>query len=1096
MKQGAIHRLLIANRGEIAVRIARTAREMGIETVVVHSQDDASSGHVRQGNIVHPLVGQGAAAYLDSAQIVAAALAHGCDAVHPGYGFLSENSGFARACAAAGLRFVGPQADCLDLFGDKGRARTLAQTCGVPVVAGTFAATSLDEARQFLDSLGAGGAVMIKAVSGGGGRGMRAVERADELEPAYVRCQSEAQRSFGNDEVYVERLIRRARHIEVQIVGDGAAVAHLWDRECSLQRQNQKIIEMAPAFGVSDALRERLLQSALRLAAESRYLNLGTFEFLIDLDRPGAPDEFCFIEANPRIQVEHTVTEEVLGLDLVRIQLEIAAGKSLAEMGLTQDKVPAPRGYAVQLRVNMESMDAQGHSLPSTGTIAAFSLPGGPGVRVDTFGYVGYKTVSSFDSLLAKLIVASPVPDLSTALARARRAASEFVIDGVATNLPFLRALLAHSDFASGDLENAPSTRFIEQHIAELLEAMPLVEPSHASHEPIDPAEAGLLALQAPLTGVVTEISVSVGERVARGAQLVVLEAMKMEHVLTAPQAGIVRRIAAAPGDQVQAQHTIVLIEAGEEDTDQVDVAIDVDLDHVRDDLRVLFDAIEVTLDRARPKAVEKRHARKQRTARENIDDLCDADSFIEYGQLMVANRHMRGTVDELRRTTPADGIVAGLATVNAEQFGHDAASIVVASYDYMVLAGTQGHRGHEKTDRVFDVAQRFRRPLVLFAEGGGGRAGDDPAMKIAWLGSATFISLARLSGQVPLVGIVSGPCFAGNAALLACADVIIATEDSNIGMAGPALIEAAGLGSFTPEQIGPIDVQSRNGVVDIRVADEAAAVKAAKAYLSYFQGSTQNWTAADPRLLRHAIPENRMRAYDVRAVATLIADENSYLELRAEFGVSYVTALIRIEGRPMGLIANNCQHNAGAIESDGADKASRFLRLCDAHGLPVLSLIDTPGINVGPEAEKTALVRHSARLFITGARIKTPIFALVLRKAYGLGAMAAAGGSFTIPFMTAAWPTGEFGGMGIEGAVRLGKRAKLESFTDPAERDAYFKAKVADVYARGRATSAAAYYEFDAVIDPAETRSWITKGMNAAASKIGRRDDGFIDVW
>jgi acetyl-CoA carboxylase carboxyltransferase component len=549
------------------------------------------------------------------------------------------------------------------------------------------------------------------------------------------------------------------------------------------------------------------------------------------------------------------------------------------------------------------------------------------------------------------------------------------------------------------------------------------------------------------------------------------------------------------PGTQMQAQQTIVLIEAAEE-SGAAATANAIDLDHVRDDLQLFFDAIEVTLDRARPKAVEKRRASKQRTARENIDDLCDAGSFIEYGQLMVADRHLRAGVDELRRSTPADGIVAGLATVNAEQFGNDAAQVVVASYDYTVLAGTQGHRGHEKTDRVFDIAQRFRRPLVLFAEGGGGRAGDDPGMKIAWLGSPTFISFARLSGQVPLVGIVSGPCFAGNAALLACADVIIATEDSNIGMAGPALIEAAGLGSFTPQEIGPIDVQSRNGVVDIRVADEAAAVQAAKVYLSYFQGSARNWTAADPRLLRHAIPENRLRAYDVRTVIKLIADENSFLELRTEFGVSYVTALIRIEGRPIGLIANNCQHNAGAIESDGADKASRFLRMCDAHGLPVLSLIDTPGINVGPEAEKTALVRHSCRLFATGARIKTPIFALVLRKAYGLGAMAAAGGSFTTPFMTATWPTGEFGGMGIEGAVRLGKRAKLESFTDPAEREAYFKAKVAEVYARGRAVSAAAFYEFDAVIDPADTRSWITRGMNAAASKIARRDDGFIDLW
>ena len=437
-------KLLIANRGEIAVRIARTAAEMEIGTVAVYSQDDAASLHTRVTDEAHPLKGSGPAAYLDIDQIVQAATALGCEAVHPGYGFLSENAAFARACQAAGLTFVGPSPETLELFGDKGRARALAAQCGAPVLPGTDGATSLEAAREFLDGLGPGGMVMVKAVSGGGGRGMRPAGTQDQLTEAFERCASEAATAFGDGALYVEEFLPRARHVEVQIAGDGQVVSHLWDRECSLQRQRQKVIEVAPAGALPLEVRERLFEAAIALGRAARYRGLGTVEFLV------AGERMVFIEANARLQVEHTVTEAVTGLDLVRLQFELARGRTLADLGLTQAEVPRPRGMAVQARVNLETMAADGSARPAGGVLSAFEPPSGPGVRVDGFGYAGYRTSARFDSLLAKLIVHAGAGGLPAALAKARRALSEFRIDGAATNIAFLQGLLAHPDVVAG----------------------------------------------------------------------------------------------------------------------------------------------------------------------------------------------------------------------------------------------------------------------------------------------------------------------------------------------------------------------------------------------------------------------------------------------------------------------------------------------------------------------------------------------------------------------------------------------------------------------------------------------------------------------
>ena len=593
------------------------------------------------------------------------------------------------------------------------------------------------------------------------------------------------------------------------------------------------------------------------------------------------------------------------------------------------------------------------------------------------------------------------------------------------------------------------------------------------------------------MQATVVSVSVAAGDLVAAGQQLLVLESMKMEHVIAAPVGGRVASVAVAPGQTVHTGDVLAAL-VEEEVAAVVDAgASDVDLDHVRADLDEVLRRHDVGLDEHRPDAVARRRATAQRTVRENVDDLCDPGSFVEYGPLVIAAQRRRRTVEDLVERTPADGLVAGIGTVA----GH---RTIVMSYDYTVLAGTQGLQNHRKKDRLFELAATLRLPVVFFTEGGGGRPGDTDGLGVSGLDCLAFALFADLSGLVPLVGINSGRCFAGNAAILGCCDVVIATSNSNIGMGGPAMIEGGGLGVYEPEAIGPMSVQVPNGVVDIAVADETEAVAVAKRYLSYFQGRAPEWDCADQRALRSIVPENRLRSYDIRQVIHTLADTASVLELRAGFGPGMVTALARVEGRPLGIIANNPMHLGGAIDADGADKAARFMQLCDAFDLPVLFLCDTPGIMVGPEVETTALVRHVSRMFVTGASLTVPFFTIVVRKGYGLGAQAMAGGSFKAPLFTVAWPTGEFGGMGLEGAVRLGYRRELEAVEDPDERERLFEEMVARMYEHGKALNTATYFEIDDVVDPASSRRWITTALESAPPPVPRagKKRPCIDTW
>lgn len=1063
--------VFVANRGEIAVRIVRAAREAGLEAVVAVTRAEADGLAARLASGVHVLPGEGPAAYLDAAALVAGAREHGCTLLHPGYGFLSESPELARACADADVTFVGPDAGLLELFGDKGRARAAAQEAGVPVLPATDVGASVAEVEDFARAQLPGG-VMIKAAAGGGGRGMRAVPAGEPVAPAVERARSEAERSFGSGDLFAELYVERARHVEVQVAADGeGGVTHLGERDCTLQRRFQKVVEVAPAPDLPDDVRAALHEAAVRLLVGRGYRGLATVEFLLDADDP---TRWWFIEVNPRLQVEHPVTELVTGVDLVLTQLALATGRTLGDLGLADP--PAVRGSAVELRVTAERVGSDGALLPAHGVATGLTWPSGPGVRVDTHLVEGARVDGAFDSLVAKVVTHSH-GGLAGALDKARRAALECSIDGVETTLPLLRELLAHDDLARWQV----TTGWIES------SGVLATVDAGGSADDTAPGE-----VRAEMTGTVLEVLVGAGDEVTLGAPLLVVEAMKMEHVVTAPAPGTVTEVRSRPGATTAAGDLLVRLLPSSVGEEAAAVDEGPDLDAERADLTRLRERQERRLDAARPEAVARRHARGQRTARDNLADLLDEGSLVEYGGLAVAAQRARRTEEELVATTPADGIVTGIGRVTTAP--GTSPRVAVLAYDYTVLAGTQGYLNHKKTDRMLEIAEQQRLPVVLFAEGGGGRPGDTDTTVASGLDVPTFATMGRLSGLVPTIGIAAGRCFAGNAALLGCCDVIIATRDSTIGMGGPAMIEGGGLGVFAPEEVGPIEVQGGNGVVDVVVDDEAEAVAVAQRYLGYFQGRREEWSAPDQRHLRHVVPESRVRAYDVRRAIDTLADEGSVLELRAGFAPGVITALVRIEGRPMGLVANNPRHLGGAIDSPAADKLARFLQLCDAHGLPVVSLCDTPGFMVGPDHERTATVRHFARLFVIGAHLRVPVVTVVLRKAYGLGAQAMAAGGFHRPAATLAWPTGEVGGMGLEGAVRLGFRRELEAVADPTERAELEAQLLAQMYERGRAVNAAAVVELDDVIDPVDTRQWITTALGEVDHTDVPR--GYVDTW
>jgi len=1060
-------KVFVANRGEVALRLVRAARDLGLETIVPILSDS----DIVRGSEGVQLQGKGAPAFLDIPQLVSAAIDSGAGIVLPGYGLLSESAEFAEALRVKGIEFAGPSSAALRLFGDKVKSREFAVKCGVPVVPGRKVG-SPDEVKKFFVENGEM-PVMIKAANGGGGKGMRKVTRVNEVAQAFERCANEAKTFFGTGELLVESFVEDAKHVEVQIVADShGSVRAFGTRDCSVQRGNQKLVEIAPCPSLSKNAEAKLENFALLMARKIEFSGLGTFEFLVN-ERLGT---FYFIECNPRLQVEHTVTEEVFDIDLVQAQIRIAQGWHIEDTFRSQYYV---QGFAIQLRVNTETMNETGNAKPQFGIVKTLDFPAGKGVRVETAARVGYKPSQHFDSLFAKIIVTGS--NFTMALGRAQNALKELRLTGLKTNQSFLLACLEHREFQDNALL---STSFVTNNIKQLLKASDFHEASLSTsinitniaktfRKPV----AGEGSIVAPLSAEIVEVAVQPEDVVEIGDKIAVLQAFKMEHLVQAPFRGKVSRMFYQKGELIEEGTVLLDLERSDEVSGPGKGAqSSIDLDsYRRDDLDALFKREAILDDDFRRDAIEqKRHSKGRRGAMENVNSLVDEGSFVELGRLAIAHQEGRRKLGDLVEQTQRDGIIAGIGMIDGEQ-------CAITTYDYLVLAGTQGHRGHMKKDRLYELALKWKLPLVVLTEGGGGRPSDFGAVgkSTAGLNISTFRLLAECQDRVR-IGLASGYNFAGNAMLLGMCDCIIATKDANIAMAGPAMVEFAGQGEkVNPGELGPAMQHFKNGVVHFMADNEEHAVEISKKCLAFFTKRTMEnpMTSVDQRILRTLVPENRKRAYDVRPIVHALADTNSLLEWSSAFGAGLVTAFARVGGRSLAMIANQPLHLGGALDGEACAKGATFLRMCDRLGLPVLSLIDTPGFIVGQEFEKTGLVKHCSDFFLASSQLSVGIMSIVLRKCYGLGAMAMSAGAIqNKSVFSVGFPSSEFGGMGLEGAVALTFRKELNAIKDEKERQELFEKLVQKMYDRGGAEATANDFAIDDIIDPKDTRKWILK--------------------
>ena len=1091
-----IKSVLIANRGEIAIRISKTLNEMGIEAYGVYSKDDRSGTHLSYCSKVFELSGIGPSAYLNMDEILSITKNNKIGAIHPGYGFLSENQSFASACLENQIVFIGPNEKILKTFGDKEKAKRLAQKLDLPTCLSVGPIEKKSDILNFFKKIKKN-KIILKANFGGGGRGSRIVHKSEDISEVLSLVKQEAESFSGSNLVFAEEVIEGARHIEVQILGDGHSCIHLFERDCSFQRNFQKFIEFCPAPNLKMQTKEKLYNYAIDLCQSVGYKGLGTVEFLVDKN-----EKIYFIEVNPRVQVEHTITEELTGIDLIRAQINVFCGLSIQDQKLSEVQISGKRA-SIQARLNMESYDNKIQLVPATGTIKEYDIALGPGIRVDDAGTVGLENNGLYDSLLAKVIATSDF-GLSEAVRKLNFTLRMSKISGIETNKDLIIEVLNQENIESGSVNISSIDMKLASYLQKLesnsQKSVTENKVSEVSYKPQIDSPLSENVIQSELVGTVISVNVAPNQKIKQGDTVLIQESMKMHHPIKAPLNGLITKFFVDIGDTVSIG--LPLFEfIPDVDKNQRRLKTDKSKKSktMRKDLLDLVERRKLTLDKNRTVAVKKRKKLGKRTARENIKSLIGKNDFFEYGDLVYAAQRSRRSLDDLIKNTPGDGLITGVSFVNSDLFDKEKAKTAIMHYDYMVLAGTQGINNHKKLDRMIDVIRGLKTPLIFFCEGGGGRPGDVDAgdQNIAGLNIPSFHDFARLSGVVPLVGIGSGRLFAGNAALLGCCDVIIGTKDLNLGMGGPAMIEGGGLGVYKPEEVGPTSVQYPNGVIDILVDNEDDAVTTAKKYLSYFQGDFESWDAPDKENLRAVIPENRLEVYNIRDVIDNIADIGSVLEIKAGFAKGMFTGFIRVRGKPLGLIANNPLYLAGAIDSNGADKASRFIKLCENYNIPILSLCDTPGMMVGPEVEETGLVRHCCRLFLAGANVTVPMLTIVLRKAYGLGAQAMAGGSFMAPQFVVGWPTAEIGAMGLEGAVKLGYRKELEAESDVEKKEKLFKKLVDELYEKGKAINAASLLEFDTVLDPIESRDWISMVVESpinSSEKVPK--NRYIDSW
>ncbi len=1066
--------VLVANRGEIAVRVLRAARELGLRTVAVHPRDDAAAMHVALADVAHELPGAGPAAYLDQDAVVAAARATGATLVHPGYGFLSENSGFATLCAAEGLRFVGPSPEVLALFGDKLAARAAAREVRIPVLPATAGPTNLAAAREFA---AAHGAVMVKAVAGGGGRGMRPVHHVDELAEAWERCAAEARQAFGADDLYVEQLLTGARHIEVQIVGDGTGWArHLWERDCSVQRRHQKLVEIAPAPALDPQVREELLAAAVRLAEHVRYGGVGTVEFLV------GPEGFVFVEANPRLQVEHTVTEEITGVDLVAVQLGLARGLSPVDLGL--DDVPEPRGFAVQARVNAEELGADGEPLPKAGTLTVFGPPTGAGVRVDTHGYAGYRTSTRYDSLLAKVIGRGRT--FAAAVATTEAALGEFRLVGVPTNAPLLRAVLRHPAFRAGGCD----TGFVAEHLAELREATAAL-PAAPSLEPAAQQAAASAsvadAIAAPMDSTVVAVAVAPGDQVEPGTRVAVVEAMKMEFVVRAGCTGVVSAVAAVAGDVVVEGAPLVLLEITDAGTGAV-----ADVDPVADEPGWAAEVAEI--DRRRelaaahggPAKVARQHAAGKLTARERIALLADPGTFSEIAPL--AGFATYADDGSLKAFSPTN-FIGGTARV-------DGRTVVIGADDFTLRGGSGDGAIHGKQVHLEQYAGQMRLPVVRLLDGASGGGSVKMAMEAGhhyvpvnpgWDAVVANMSL------VPVVAACLGPTVGLGAARLVTSHLaVLVAGIGQVFTAGPPVVLGSTGEDLTKEQLGGVAVHRANGVVERIVATEQDALDVVRRFLGYLPSSVFGippvWECVDPpdrrdEALLHAVPRDTRAPYRIGEILDAIFDRGSVLPY-AEYGGATVTALARLSGHPVGVIATDPTKGA-TISAEGAQAITRLVDLCETFHLPVVSLTDQGGNSIGAGAERRATIRHGARAIAAVYQARVPQAELIVRRVFGVGGAGIVNRHRA--GRTWAWPSGNWGSLPARGGIEAAFRAHLDTVPD---RDAEIERISRELALLDSPFRTAEHFGVQDLIDPRDSRpllcDWVRDAYRLLPELLG----------
>ena len=1117
-------RVLIANRGEIAIRIAKAASALGIESVGVYAPADSLSLHTRfttEARRIGHDDGDPLSAYLDAEDLVTAAVASGCDCVHPGYGFLSESPHLAQLCADAGLQFIGPSAEVLALFGDKVRARELARAAGIPVISGSEAPLAMPKAGVKLASK-LGYPIMLKACAGGGGRGMRAVETANDLEAAFESCQREAQAAFGDGRLFMERLLQRPRHIEVQVLADGGGnVVHLHERDCSVQRRNQKVIEVAPAESLADETRNRLLADAVRLARAADYVNAGTVEFLV-VPETG---EYYFIECNPRIQVEHTVTEQVTGIDIVEAQFRIAAGASLHALGIGDQKaVGSPRGFAVQARVV-----ARGG-----GAITAYKEPSGPGVRVDACGYAGYAPPPQFDPLLAKVIGASnSSASFESAVDRTLRALEEFHIAGLSTNLAELRGILSHPEVRGGDARTSllAETPSITPPDAAASNAIGLLDRQAAlrggmaaelgtgTNKPGLAAADGQRAVECPIAGTVIEFRAAADIRVATGDTLLVVSAMKMETVVSAPCAGVVAAAESlSAGESVAAGQVVALIDPASTETggDLGADTADGTWAPLLDDIRAMQGLANKRLaPGSTDPGVVRQRSRGKLTCRERIDLLLDDGTFREVGS--VAGFASYDDEGEVVDFTPANH-VGGWGKI-------DTRSVVVCADDFTSRGGHADGAIGAKSRHLDQLALEMRVPSVRLLDGssgGGSVAAMVPAQRQEGESTAKESTGAIKAGRprvaggggsylpghlgssmyteqlstVPVVNMLLGSVVGIGAAKAVLGHFSVMVRDiAQLFVAGPPVVIHAMGYDISKEELGGWHIHCRNGSVDNLAESEEEAATMARRFLSYLPSSvyeTPPVTSPNPddpperreEELFALIPRARTTTFDIRKAIRLMADVGSFFEIGPLWGTDQVTGFVRFDGHPIGVIASDSQHpNGGALTADGCAKLTRHLDLCDLFHLPILNLVDNPGFAVGLEHELAGTIRRGGEWMVASAQANVPIFTVVMRRSFGV-----AGNNYATPrsqpSVRVAWPAADVGGIPPEGGIEAAYKRQLAESDDPEALRAELMARIES--ARGP-VGPLSRFQIEEMIDPRDTRKMICDWIETAYKLVSQ---------